>query len=65
MTRQETARQRSITSALDQERAEHERAEHERAEYERAGEATDLARQFVATLHAMRPSDWLELGLVF
>jgi hypothetical protein len=60
MTRQETARQRSITSALDQERAEHERAEHERA-----GEATDLARQFVATLHAMRPSDWLELGLVF
>jgi hypothetical protein len=60
MTRQETARQRSITSALD-----HERAEHERAEHERAGEATDLARQFVMTLRAMRPTDWLELGLVF
>jgi hypothetical protein len=52
---QETARQRSCPSEL----------EHERTEHKRAGEAKDLAQQLVATLRAMRPSDWLELGLVF
>jgi hypothetical protein len=35
------------------------------APHERAGEAEDLAQQFVATLRAMRASDWLDLGLVF
>jgi hypothetical protein len=55
---QEAAPQRSCTSALDDEHPE-------RAAHERAGEAEDLAHQFVATLRAMRPSDWLDLGLVF